>query len=144
MRPLTRPDSKLPPQMVKTYAITAPKGTHWRKASCDEAGCAAHRAGWETRVDESTALGQRQAHYIRTVARRGHKERREAGLTVFSFAPGTECFSDHQVRTDRPEQFLVIGGDHRGNPRGERVEHTPENWVDDFATHQQRLIRAQE
>lgn len=144
MRPMTRIEPKLPAHIMKTYAIAAPKGTHWVKASCADFGCAAHRSGWETKVDESTALGKRQAHYIRTVARRGHRERREAGLTVFTFAVGTECFQDHQVRSDRPELFLVIGGDHRGNPRGDRVEHTPENWVDDFATHQQRLTRAQE
>lgn len=144
MRPLTRIPPVLPAQSMKTYAIASPKGTHWRKASCDEVGCKPHANGWETKVDETTDLGRRQAHYIRRESRRPFKERREAGLTVFTFPAGTECFAGHQVRTDRPELFLVVGGDHRGNPRGERIEHTPENWVDDFATHQERLARAQE
>ena len=142
MRPVNRLEPALPAQHMKTYSIVAPKGTHWRKATCAEVDCTAHAKGWKTVVDESTDLGARQAAYIRNTARKGHRESREAGLTVFTFSAGTTCFTEHEVRTDRPEIYLVKGGDHRGNPRGDRTERTPEAWVDDFASHQDRLAQA--
>lgn len=141
-----RLESQLPPQAVKTYAISSPKATHWMSASCADVACPVQTAGWQTFIDESASLGIRQAQYIRAVSgRRFTEHRNEHGVTVFTFAAGEECFTDHQVRVDRPEIFIVRGGDHRGNPRGDvRVHERPEHWVEDFSEHQDALSRAQE
>lgn len=131
----------LPVHQMKSYRIVVPRATHWRPATCAESDCQAYLLGWLTTVDEGTDLGRRQAHYIRRESgRRYREERTEAGLTDFTFEPGQKCFAEHELRNDRPERFLVTGGDHRGNPTGERYEHAgPEQWTDDFATHQDRL-----
>lgn len=68
-----------------------------------------------------------------------------AGLTVFEFPAGQVCFASgneaHRVPLERQPLYLVRGGDWRGNPRGTpgRQHARPEDWVDDFATHQQQL-----
>jgi hypothetical protein len=141
-----RLDPKLPAAEYKTYSIVSPLSTHFRRGTCEEAGCLAHRHGWQTAVDESTDMGQRQAHYIRKVAGRRFTERRtELGLTAFTFEAGQRCFAEHQVSLERPELYLVRGGDWRGNPRNETRRHSgPDSWVDDFATHQDKLARAAE
>lgn len=138
---LNRITPALPADAMTTYRIARPKGTHWRPARCAEVDCAPYLHGWRTVIDESTEQGQAQAHYIRNVAGRGFTEARdEAGLTVFTFAAGQACFAAHQHRAplDREPLYVVRGGDWRGNPRGTqpRVHTRPEDWVDDFATHQ--------
>lgn len=142
-RQLNRVMPGLPVGAMQTYAITAPKETHWVPASCEEAACPAFLNGWETFVDEASDLGQRQADYIRKRCGKAFKEHRnEAGITVFRFDAGQVCFAaaNHKKRTGRPELFTVRDGDWRGNPTGRsRVHSRPEDWVDDFATHQQTL-----
>jgi hypothetical protein len=135
---------KLAVTQVKSYDISSPKGTHYRTARCDEVDCKAQARGWETFVDESTSLGQRQAHYIRKQSGRAFREsRNEFGITVFAFPSGQSCFKVHEVRLDRPEFFIARDGDWRGNPTGRRRLHDqPEHWVEDFASHQEGLIRA--
>lgn len=139
MRPLTRIQPQLPPQSRKTYGISAPAATHFRRATCAEVDCTHYLRGWKTTVDESTDLGQKQAHYIRRESRRGHTESRTAaGLTEFLFEAGQRCFRPHQVRVDRPEIYVVRQGDWRSY--GDRRRHTrAEDWVEDFSEHQDRL-----
>lgn len=142
MRPISRIQPALPATDVKTYAIAAPVETHFRPATCGEVDCAAHRSGWKTTVDVGTDLGRGQAHYIRTESGRRFTEESLTGtLVTFYFEAGQRCFAQHQVRLDRPEIFLVRDGDWRGNPRGTetRIHATGEDWVDDFATHQERV-----
>lgn len=127
---------------MKTYAIVAPRSTHHRPATCAEVECEAWAHGWVTAVDERTELGQRQAGYIRTKSGRAYTMSGDAdGRTVFTFKPGQSCFREHTVRLDRPELYVVREGDHRGNPRGAEplVHKRARDWVDDFATHQERL-----
>src|SRR5260370_32638081 len=134
MQPYRVPPA-LPAAAMKTYQIAAPLATHWRPATCEEADCLAYLHGWQTSVDETTELGQQQAHYIRHDKTRKHTERRaETGLTVFGFEPGQKCFAAHRVPNTRPERFLVTGGDWRGNPLGTRPrEHTkPDFWVEEM------------
>lgn len=134
----------MPAADYKTYQLLSPRPTHFRPASCAEARCAAHEHGWRSAVDERTDLGAAQADYIRRQAGRSYTETRDAaGLTVFEFGAGQSCFADHQVSLDRAPLYVVRDGDWRGNPRGTTPSyHTrPENWVDDFATHQDRLAR---
>ncbi|MFC5834655.1 hypothetical protein [Nonomuraea insulae] len=141
MRPVSRITPQLPVHAFQTYQVIAPPSTHWRTATCAEADCPAYLQGWKSLIDESTDLGQKQAHYIRREARRRYTERRdEAGLTVFEFEAGQRCFAPHQVRLDRPEVYLVRAGDWRGNPNGQiRRYDRSDQWVYDFSAHQERI-----
>lgn len=142
-RPLFRLPPQLPVEHMKTYGIFAPLETHFRDGTCEEAGCLAWRAGWQTIVDETAELGQRQARYIRKQARRSFTESRSPVGTVFDFHPGQRCFrAPHRIRIERPEIFVVRGGDWRGNPRGDRRVHvSADDWVDDFANHQDGIAQ---
>lgn len=140
---------KAGPEAYKSYSWRRPLDTHWRKVSCEEARCGAFLKGWVTTVDTATALGQRQYHYIANDNSRSHHEERIGGLVTFTFDPGQEFFAgsrEHEHR--KPKGYdpitLVTGGDFRGNPRGtQTVIMRPQDWVDDFASHQERLVRAQ-
>ncbi|MFD5564529.1 hypothetical protein [Kitasatospora griseola] len=139
---LNRAEPAMPVTAYKTYRILSPVQTHFRPATCVEAGCAAYLNGWVSTIDETTVLGQQQAHYIRKQSGRGFTEERlPTGLTRFVFEAGQRCFSgDHHVRLDRPELYVVQGGDWRGNPTGEKRQHTSaRDWIEDFGEHQQTL-----
>ncbi len=141
---MNRIEPRLPVTAYKTYQFAAPLSTHWRNASCSEKECRAYIQGWVTACDEATTLGAAQADYVRHNSGRTFTETREDGLTVFTFGPGQTCFVDHKIRIDRPELFIVRDGDWRGNPTGETRTHTrPEDWVEDFADHQDRLAARQ-
>ena len=142
MRPINRVTPGLPAHMMQTYAINAPKATHWRPATCAEVDCQKAERGWKMILDLTTDLGQRQARYIKhTSGRRYEVTSQRDGLVTLIFPGGQECFEEHQVRTDRPEEYLVRGGDFRGNPRGQqtRVHTKPEHWVEDFQETTDRL-----
>ena len=140
---LHRIDPLMPAAAYNTYLIAVPLATHWRPATCEEVGCVQYLNGWASLIDETSELGQRQAHYIRHDRTRRHTEERTPdGLTRFTFEAGQKCYgaSSHRRRLDRVERYAVRGGDWRGNPRGEFREHVrPEDWVEDFGEHQDRL-----
>jgi|SRR5580698_9161685 hypothetical protein len=146
---LNRIQPGLPPQSYKSYEMRYPLRTHWRKATCEEVECDHWVMGWDTLIDTSTDLGQRQYDYCHGDRSRSFTEKRE-GLTIvrFHYGPGNQPFPgprhDHRVKVERPPLFVVSGGDWRGNPRGtDPVLHrNGENWADDFATHQDALERA--
>ena len=141
-RTLNRMAPALPADQMKTYAIHAPLNTHFRDATCEESDCQAYQHGWRSTIDETSNLGQMQAHYIRRESGRGFtEEKTEDGMTVFTFKPGQKCFQQHKARLDRAELFVVRDGDWRGNPRGTeaRVHKRAADWVDDFAEHQDRI-----
>jgi hypothetical protein len=132
----------MPASDYKTYRVSMPQATHWVDISCEEAECENYANGWKTLVDERNELGMKQAHYIRKESGRGFtEERTPIGGTAFVFRPGQPCFTRHKVRGHQPEIFLVQGGDYRGNPRGiPTVRHKrPEDWVEDFALHQEKV-----
>lgn len=131
-------------EQYKTYQLLAPVPTHFRPGTCEQADCHAYRYGWVTRVDESTELGQRQAHYIRRQSGRSFTEEREAGLAVFRFPAGQPCFRRHQISLEREPLYLVKDGDFRGNPRGTapRRHVRAADWQEDFAEHQQNIASA--
>lgn len=138
-RPLVRPDPVAPVHAYKTYSISAPRDTLIRTA-CEQAGCLAWRRGWETVIDESTDLGAGQAAYIRFQSGRTFREQRRGdGLTVFRFEPYQRCFTDHKTR---PVTFAVRLGDWRANLGGLRTFDRPDQFIDDFASHQDRLADA--
>lgn len=142
-RPVYRPDPALPASAMKTYGIVAPKSTHFRPATCEEVDCSAYLNGWKTVIDESTELGQSQAHYIRTESgRRFHRDPVNSdGPVTYLFEAGQRCFAQHELRLDRPEVYVVRDGDWRGNPRGTNplIHKDPQAWIDDFGEHQERL-----
>lgn len=126
----------LPVEAYQTYQIDSPADTMVR-AACEEVVCTAYLYGWETKVDESTDLGRRQADYIRKRAGRTFKELRDGAITVFRFESGQRCFSNHQTR---PESYMVTPGDWRGQTGPTRHHATPADWVDDFGSHQDQLV----
>ena len=146
-RAVFRVPPAMPASAYKTFQVSSPVSTHFRPASCEEAGCLAHAHGWATMCDESSDQGQRQAYYIRKQSGRLFVEARtELGITRFTFEAGQRCFAsdDHRVPLERPELYIVREGDWRGNPRGiePRFHARPADWVDEFANHQDRLATA--
>jgi len=138
-----------PVQAYKTYAIRQPLATHWRRATCEEVGCEAFLKGWVTRVP----AGSPQAEYIasKVHGRRFHETTGHGNLAraerEFMFAPGQPCFraSEHRLPHGRPPLYVVRGGDHRGNPSGERLVHRrPEDWAEDLGEHLDMIKERQE
>lgn len=137
---LFRIEPAMPPQAYTTWAMVSPLKTHMRQATCEEVGCDHFRQGWRVHVE---ALTPDLLHAARTSGRRYREEQVAEGHTYLVFEAGQPCFkvSTHQAPIGRPPLFLVKGGDHRGNPRGTptRRYDRPDQWVDDFATHQSKL-----
>lgn len=132
---------KMPPEAYKTYALRLPVKTHYRVATCQEVECEAYAYGWVTKIEVTGVLGQRQAKYIRDHCGRKFTWTQVGELLTFTFPPGQQCFGTHHVPLEREPFYVVRGGDWRGNPRGERRRHVnAENWVEDFATHQQTIV----
>lgn len=132
----------IPVTATKTYTLSAPPATHWRKATCSEVQCPAYLNGFRTTVDETSPLGQFQADYIRKTSGRAFVEHRdEAGMTVFTFEAGQRCFAsdNHQVPLEREPNYLVRGGDWRASTGLIRRHANGDDWVDDFGEHQEHI-----
>jgi hypothetical protein len=148
-RPINRIEPKMPASAYKTYSIAAPVSTHWRKATCKETDCPRYLNGWRVQVElltpELLHTAKTVRHLIngRWVPYRYTELRVSESQTFLVFEAGQPCFqaAEHRIKIDRPELYIVRDGDHRGNPRRtEARRHTrPEHWVEDFATHQERL-----
>lgn len=143
-RPINRVEPRLPAAAFKTYAIAAPLTTHHRPATCAEIDCPRYLRGWKAQVEKMTP----QQFHDATSGRWKYQELRVAeGETWLVYEAGQSCFqaTEHRVRLDRPELFIVRSGDHRANPLGQSRQHTrPELWVEDFAEHQQGLADTQQ
>lgn len=123
-----------PARLYQTFTVRG----HQRRATCTEYGCEYQARGWVVKADETTDLGQAQAHYIRRESRRRFREeRRPDGLTAFTFEAGQQCFGEHWVQDARPPLYVVRDGDHRGNPTGRRLAPSEGEWLDRFGSHQQ-------
>lgn len=137
---------RIPPNMpigaYQTFQISAPLETHWRPATCAEVDCAQYLGGWRVRVE---GLAEADVYAIANSGRRYVRHDVAEGETWLVFGPGQSCFaaSEHRVPLGRPELFVVRDGDWRGNPTGQVRKHAnAEDWVDQFATHQDRVARA--
>lgn len=134
-----RIDPAMPVQAYKTYDLRAPIETHFRTATCVEVGCEAHQHGWSTTVDVGTPLGARQANYIRLQSGR-HFTAVEAGtLVTFTFPAGQTCFRSHKTAIGRDPVLSVRGGDWRGSTGLLRRHVRADDWVHDFAEHQDKI-----
>lgn len=146
-RPISRVLPKAPPAAYKTYTILSPIETHYRKATCKEVDCQHNLKGWTTKLDTNTVDGASTANWIRMHSGRSYRwEVHTGGIVTFFFPAGQKCFTPHKIPLGRPELFVVQGGDWRGNPMSlEDYKHrNGENWVDDFANHQDRLATVQQ
>jgi hypothetical protein len=133
-----RVDPQMPTANYKTYTIARPTTTHWRPATCLEVDCQHYKHGWATTVMK----GSEDEALIRTLGKRFLETNEPNGFVRLVFYPEQPCFraSAHRVPVEREPLYVVRGGDWRGNPRGEKRVHTRgADWVDDFATHQDKL-----
>ncbi len=130
---MTRIVPGLDPRFFRTFRVSAPLGTHWRPATCDEVDCPNYLNGWRTIVPANSD----HAELVRSLKNRYRftEAPQDGGLVAFTFPAGQFCFEarNHRIRLDRLETFIRLGGDWRGNPTGERVVHSgPEPWLDDM------------
>jgi len=142
--PVNRITPRLGAQDFQTYQIAAPVSSHWRPASCEEYGCSMGEFGWKMQLDLSTELGQKQARYIKHESGRRYTHAvLPSGLVELTFPSGQDCFTEHRVRMDREEKYIVRGGDFRGNPLRvkPRVHTKPEFWIEDFQENQDAINR---
>jgi len=144
-----RIEPALGPEYYKSYSLRQPRNTHFRPATCEEFECDEFMFGFVLTMDLSTDLGQRQLDYVkRDKSRRCHLQRLSLNIMKAVYGPGNDCFepkrSTHKILVGRPPVLLVAEGDWRGNPRRTptRVHRRVEDWVDDFANHQQALADA--
>lgn len=137
---LFRIDPAMPPEAYKTWSMVSPIETHMRQATCEEVGCDHYTQGWRVHLE---ALTPGLQHAARTSGRKYTEQHVSPGQTYLVFEPGQPCFkaTTHRAPIGRPPLFLVRDGDHRGNPRRTptRRYDRPDQWVDDFATHQTKL-----
>jgi len=136
---LSRVQPLMGPQAYKTYEMRSPLPTHYRAATCAEADCTYYRDGFQVRVE---GLAPQVLHAVQHSGRKYTVQKVADGETYLAFEPGQPCLraSLHRVRIDRPPLYVVRDGDWRGNPTGRGRQHTsPEDWVEDFATHQQAI-----
>lgn len=146
MRPLNRPDVHLPVTSMQTYSIKSPTSTHARPATCAEINCAEWRNGWITvlptgsdndRLLRRACVGQVDGY------RRHFTASHDGGMTTFRFEAGQRCLSTtkHVVALDRPEIYVVRGGDWRGSTGLIRRHTRARDWVEDFALHQDAVVK---
>ncbi len=130
---------KLPTASMTTYALLAPKATHTRPISCVEALCQKREHGWKMGYDLTNPAAVAAANLIKQTGKTFTHEIIGTNV-IFTFAAGQDCFEGHTVPLEREPFYVKRNGDWRGNPRGEVLNHVnAEDWVDDFANHQDQL-----
>jgi hypothetical protein len=137
-----RLEPNMPVGAYRTFQIASPIETHWRPATCEESDCEQYANGWRVRVE---GLSPEDLHAIRTSGRQFRQVDVAEGETWLVFEPGQRCFkaATHKVPLGRPELYVVRDGDWRGNPTRQSFQHSSaESWVDQFATHQDKLAEA--
>jgi hypothetical protein len=147
---------KLPAHLRKTwrYDTTA---QHWTVVDCKTAAeygeCPHYANGFVLEFPTSGSDAQnllqvtadmRAAGYVFTQV----ESPRGKGYAALVFPPEQQCLASrkvrHRIRRDEPALLTVVGGDHRGNPRGEdTLKHTSgESWMDHMHEHMDRLHTA--
>lgn len=150
MRPINRITPNMPVGAYQTYGIAVPLRTHWRGATCAEVDCRSYQNGWATRVlpgSDDEALLLRAADGAVDGHRRRYVTQPDGdGFVRYVFYAEQPCFAagSHRVRADRPEIYTVRGGDWRAATSDVRTFDRHDQWVDHFATNQDRVKTAQE
>lgn len=131
-----------PVQHMRTFQLAQPLRTHFRRASCQEVGCAAHANGWRMGFDLTDPEKAQAARDIRNKSGRSYTYELldEGRKIVFTFPAGQTCFEQHRVPLERDPFMIVRAGDFRGNPTGQRMRHTSaESFLDHWSTDLDRL-----
>jgi hypothetical protein len=131
------------PNAYKTYSMRA----LFRPATCAEIDCPNYLNGWTFKLEHLRA--DPKLEYAVRNSRKKFVERELDGDTYLVFEPGQTCFAvkTHRVqREDMVERPLLFVG--RGDWRTYTKQGLPpdairhkraEDWVDDFANHQDKL-----
>jgi len=137
MRPVQRLDPVLPVRAMQTYKVSRPAATHSRPATCEEVECPDFVKGYVVRLprgDDRIALLREAA-----AGRVDGLKRSMADVTGIDsaeqvFLMNGPCLkaTQHRVPIDRPEIYLVRGGDWRANLGLIRKHARPEHWVEDM------------
>lgn len=127
------------PNRLATYSIVRPPDTHTAPATCAQVDCDFYTNGWETIIDPTTDLGQRQTAYIEADRRPKTSSQLADGRIVYTFPPGVECFASHVRSLDREPLYLLRRGTAGRYTGPARHYDNPAQWVEDFADNQQKL-----
>jgi hypothetical protein len=146
----------------RNYRASAPPATHFDPATCEDVDCPRWLGGFAVNIPVADGLYAGRVRAARamgpavevlvtdgdwtpvdvTVPPWDVDIDKAVGMLgagrwhVFLYPPGTTCpmQSQHRKRRDRP--FLFTRED-----QDQRVAHTPDGWLEDFAEHQDRLAR---
>jgi hypothetical protein len=143
----------MPQQVYRTFSVHMPLATHWRRASCEEAGCKRWARGWKTKFVPGTPAGEKIRYQIKnSPTKRKYTVVRLPDRVEVCFPAGQECFvqdhpaTAHKVSVQRPQIHVVRAGDWRTDARTRhatrRVHTRAEYWVEEFAENQDRLKKA--
>lgn len=151
-------EPRLPSHLRKTYSVHHTT----RTAGCHEVidgvpACPAFFNGWITDLNPTDEKQAPAVHYLDSGDSGRHftKEWMPDGFWRYTFTPGQRCFTAPHTVVDRQEEpkYLLLAGDHRhyigerdekGGVKPYLVHSSADAWVDDFATHQEKLARAAE
>lgn len=122
------------PRLNTKYALSKPISTHRRPASCEEVNCKHWRQGWQMHIMEGTPVGDRQKHLVKLSGRKFVRTQESPTNFLYTFEAGQTCFGAHSVPIERPAIYLVRQG---AGPVKQHVN--PEDWVDDFSTHLDKI-----
>lgn len=158
---VTSLEPKLPSHLRKTYAVHHAKrhGVGCHEVIDGRPVCPAFFNGWYTDCNPTDSAGAAQIHYLDSGDSGRHftKEWMPDGFWRYTFTPGQRCFAAPHTVVDRQEEpkYLLLAGDARhyiGQPNPHDpgyatpvlVHSSADAWVDDFASHQERLAAAAE
>ncbi len=137
MRPIQRLQPHLPVQAMQTYRISRPTATHTRPATCEEVDCPDFVKGYVVRLprgDGRIALLRDAAAGRIDGLKRSMREVTGVDSAEQEFLMNGPCLkaTQHRAPVDRPEIYLVRGGDWRANTGLIRKHTRPEHWVEDM------------
>ena len=148
---------RLPSHLRKTYGVHHAT----RSAGCHEVidgqpVCPAFFNGWYTDLDPTDQRGAAAVQYFDSGNSGRHftKQQMPEGFWRYTFSQGQRCFNAPHTVVDRQEEpkYLLLAGDHRhyigekdattGEVKPYLVHSSADAFVDDFATHQEKLAAA--
>ncbi len=133
------------PMAYKTYTLRP----RFRKATCAEVECEQWLNGWTFSV--AMLAADPQLDRIARNSGRHYRVQVHEGQEYLVFPPGQPCFAagNHKIQLEEETPLLFVGrGDPRtfdprtNLPRDARQHSRCEDWVDDFANHQDKLNTA--
>jgi hypothetical protein len=140
---------ELGPEHYKSYSLSAPLKSHWKKATCEEYECDEFVYGYVLTLYTGDSMFEERYYYLTHDKTRKHSMQRVSDACIkFIYGPGNDgmgqVHAEHRVPIGRPPFLIVAEGDFRGNPRGTRplFHRRVEDWIDDSANQFDRLRTA--